>query len=209
MWEYISLHMHFHIHMVISFLCGSISWTIMLRISKWQSMCVILESFDSSGLWWCVSADLLGDLRFQRAVLLAVTRYLSEMWTARLNLIRQLMSFSGRWTWDGVLCPRQRFFPSWQNWKWHSSASATPDSGPLDSVRLHRAAVRPQSARISLPPGFITHAHAHTQNRVFYNRNEIFTHNSSQWKCYQSAVSFQYQFSLRCFSWNCVNECRL
>lgn len=32
------------------------------------------------------------------------------MWTARLNLNGQLMSFSGRWTWDGVARPRQQFF---------------------------------------------------------------------------------------------------
>lgn len=38
--------------------------------------------------------------------------YRREMWTARLNLNRQLMSFSGRWTWDGVPCPRQHFCSS-------------------------------------------------------------------------------------------------
>lgn len=80
--------------------------------------------------------------------------YRREMWTARFNLNGQLMSFSGRWTWDGVPCPRQRFSPRWRDWKWHGLASVTPDGELFDPVRLHRAALRPQSARISSPPRF-------------------------------------------------------
>lgn len=137
--------------------------------------------------------DLLGDLRFLPVVLLAVTWYLSELWTARFNLNRQWMSFSGRWTRDGVPCPRQRFFPSQQNWKWHSSASAAPDSGSLRSVRLHGADLhQPESLHLRVS--------SHTQQRGFHNRNEIFTHDS-----FQETLYWSYR-SLRWLFWNCFEK---